>query len=274
MAEQEVDKKAAKKAAKQAAKEAKKKEKEAKKNQDEELDEEETVGGKILIAVVALFIILIWLLILGLLIKMDVGGFGSTVLYPVLKDIPIINKVLPDAGKYAEEDEAYSYASVEDAVKRIKELEAELAEAKSTKSDSEAQLADLEAQAAELKAYKDNEAAFEQQKEKFYQEVVFSDKAPDINSYKEYYESIDPANAELIYKQVIEQQQTDAKISEFADTYAKMKPAQAAAILNTMENDLPLVGKILWSMDSKSRASILGAMDKDIAAAVTKLMEP
>ena len=63
-------------------------------------------------------------------------------------------------------------------------------------------------------------------------------------------------------------------MKEYADTYAKMKPANAAAILNTMKDDLPLVGKILWAMDTKSRAGILGAMDKDIAAAVTKLMEP
>lgn len=263
-----------KKAAKQAAKEAKKKEKELKKQNAEGEEEEETAGGKVLIAVVAVLIVLIWLLILGLLIKMDVGGFGSTVLYPVLKDVPVVNKVLPDVAGYAEEDEAYNYNSVEDAVKRIKQLEKELADAKSAQKDSDAHMADLETQAAELKAYKDSEAAFEQKKQKFYEEVVFSDKAPDINAYKEYYESIEPTNAEAIYKQVIEQLQADKRVQEFADTYSNMKPADAAAILNTMKNDLPLVGKILWAMDAKSRASILGAMDTDIAAAVTKLMQP
>lgn len=278
MAEQEEkkekdNKKAEKKAAKAAEKEAKRQEKEQKK-QEEELEEEETLGGKILIGVVALFIVLIWLLILGLLVKMDVGGFGSTVLYPVLKDVPVINKILPDVREYAKEDEAYSFDSMEDAVKRIKELEKEVADEKSKKSDDDAKVADLEAQVAELKTYKDNEEAFEAKKKKFYEEVVFSDKAPDINSYKEYYESIEPANAEAIYKQVVQQQQQDEQVKDYAETYAKMKPANAAAILNTMKDDLPLVGKILWAMDTKSRAGILGAMDKDIAAAVTKLMEP
>ena len=272
--EKKEDKKAEKKAAKAASKEAKRQEKEQRKQEEKEQEEEETTGGKILIGVVAVFIVLIWLLILGLLIKMDVGGFGSTVLYPVLKDVPVVNKILPDVKEYAKEDEAYTYDSVEDAVKRIKELENEVAELKSQKSDNDAHVADLEAQAAELKTYKDNEDAFEAKKQKFYEEVVFSDKAPDINSYKEYYESIEPANAEAIYKQVVQQQQQDSQVQEYADTYAKMKPANAAAILNTMKDDLPLVGKILWAMDTKSRASILGAMDKDIAAAVTKLMEP
>ncbi|MDD6195230.1 MAG: hypothetical protein PUB19_10145, partial [Lachnospiraceae bacterium] len=270
--EKKEDKKAEKKAAKAAEKEAKRQEKEQRKQEEKEQEEEETTGGKILIGVVAVFIVLIWLLILGLLIKMDVGGFGSTVLYPVLKDVPVVNKILPDVKEYAKEDEAYTYDSVEDAVKRIKELENEVAELKSQKSDNDAHVADLETQAAELKAYKDNEDAFEAKKQKFYEEVVFSDKAPDINSYKEYYESIEPANAEAIYKQVVQQQQQDSQVQEYADTYAKMKPANAAAILNTMKDDLPLVGKILWAMDTKSRASILGAMDKDIAAAVTKLM--
>ena len=64
----------------------------------------------------------------------------------------------------------------------------------------------MEAQSQKLKEYEANEAAFEEEKEKFYNEVVFSDQAPDIEQYKEYYESIDPDNAELLYKQVVEQQ--------------------------------------------------------------------
>ena len=73
----------------------------------------------------------------------------------------------------------------------------------------------MEAQSQKLKEYEANEAAFEEEKEKFYNEVVFSDQAPDIEQYKEYYESIDPDNAELLYKQVVEQQQTDSKISDY-----------------------------------------------------------
>jgi flagellar motility protein MotE (MotC chaperone) len=274
MAEEKEDKKAAKQAAREAKKKAKEDKKKQKQTKDGTDEEEETVGGKFLIIVVAIFIIFVWLLILGLLIKMDVGGFGSTVLYPVLKDVPVVNQILPDVTDYAEEDEAYAYDSVDDAVQRIKELEQELADAKTSSDDSNAYIAELEAQAAELKTYKENEAAFEEEKEKFYNEVVFSDEAPDISSYKEYYESIDPENAEVIYKQVVEQLQEDEEISDYAATYSNMKPAQAAAIFNTMGNNLPLVGKILWAMDAQSRANILGAMDTDIAAAVTKLMEP
>ena len=46
-------------------------------------------------------------------------------------------------------------------------------------------------------------------KQKFDEEVVFSDNAPDISNYQEYYEAIDPANAQVIYRQVLEQQKKD-----------------------------------------------------------------
>ena len=32
-----------------------------------------------------------------MLIKLDVGGFGSGVLAPVIKDVPYLNKILPDS---------------------------------------------------------------------------------------------------------------------------------------------------------------------------------
>lgn len=253
----------------------KKKEKEAKKNKNgDEIDDEEESSGKGLVVIVAIIILLIWIAILALLIKMDVGGFGSTVLYPILKDVPFINRILPESEDYAKEDAQYNFATVDDAVKRIKELEAELNAAKTAGGVDSAHLAELEAQAIELQAYKNNQAKFEEDKEKFYQEVVFSDKAPDINEYKKYYETIDPANAEAIYKQVVNQTTEDEQIKRYASAYSSMKPAQAAGIFDAMTDNLGLVGKILWAMEAGDRGKILGAMTPEIAAQITKLMEP
>ena len=39
--------------------------------------------------------------------------------------------------------------------------------------------------------YKTEQDKFEEEKEKFYEEVVFSDTAPDIEEYKSWYETID-----------------------------------------------------------------------------------
>ena len=61
-----------------------------------ELDSEEKGGNRIVTVLIAVLIVLIWLAIFALLVKFDVGGFGSGVLRPILKDVPVINKILPD----------------------------------------------------------------------------------------------------------------------------------------------------------------------------------
>ena len=73
------------------------KKKRKQKNPDDLDGDEETVGGKILVFFVTIIIILIWLAIFAMLIKLDVGGFGSGVLAPVIKDVPYLNKILPDS---------------------------------------------------------------------------------------------------------------------------------------------------------------------------------
>ena len=276
-----MDKKAAKKAEKARRKEEKRNrklaKKEAKKNGTTDEFEEESGGGKAAVVFVTLMIIVIWIAILAVLIHFDVGGFGSTVMQPILKDVPYVNKILPKTEEEetkTKEDSKYPYKTVDEAVAYIKELEKELADAKESNSENDAYVADLEAQAAQWKEYKENEQKFEEEKAKFYKEVVFSDQAPDITEYKKYYESIDPQNAENLYKQVVEQQEKDDDMSDYVKAYSQMKPKQAAAIFDTMTDNLELVAKILSAMKADARGDILGNMKTDTAAKVTKLMEP
>ena len=122
--------------------------------------------------------------------------------------------------------------------------------------------------------YKEEEAAFEKEKEKFYEEVVFSDEAPDISEYRAYYESIDPENAEVLYKQVIEQITYDESVQDYVKTYSQMQPKDAAKIFDQMTDNLGLVADILSNMGTKTRADILAAMDVETAARLTEIMEP
>ena len=252
-----------------------KKDKKNKKGKADEGDEDEDKkGGGIVVALVAILVVIIWLAIFALLIKTDVGGFGSSVMYPLLKNVPYVNKILPNVEEYPEQDSAYQFSSMDDAVKRIKELEAQLKEAQDKAGTDQANLADLQAQAAELQTYKQNEAAFEKEKDDFYNEVVYNDKAPDTTEYRKYYEEIEPDNAEAIYKQVVQQDEADSKIQDYAKTYSSMKASQAAGIFNTMTDNLSLVAKILNAMSASQRGAILGAMNADTAAKVTEIMNP
>lgn len=253
----------------------KKKSKRKKKNEAIN-EEQETFGGKLVLFFVTILVIVIWLGIIGLLIKCDVGGFGSTVLYPVLKDVPFVNKILPvtDEMNLNTEVEESPYKTLDDAIERIKELELELDNANSTGTDYENKIAEMQKQIDELTVYKEKQDEFEIEKEKYYEEVVFSDNAPDIKEYKTYYESIDPANAEVLYKQVVEQTAKDEKLANYVSTYSSMKPQQAADIFNTMTDNLDLVADILEAMETEARANILGKMDKDTAAKITQMLKP
>ena len=272
----EEDKKAAKKEKRRKAKEEKKKKKKDKEAGAEEEGEEEKLGSKIALVFVTLLIIIIWLAIIAILIKADVGGFGSTVLRPILKDVPYLNRILPEdpSDGLVPEDTQYQYDSLEDAVEQIKALELLLDEANADKEKNEQTIESLQEQIAELSKYREEQAEFEELQQKFYREVVFSEEAPDIEEYKAFYESIDKANAEALYKQVVEQITYNERAEEYAKTYSSMKPSEAAAIFNTMTNDLNLVADILLNMDTQSRADILGKMDVETAAKLTAIMEP
>ena len=63
------------------------------------IDQPESAGSKLVTALIALIIIIIWLVVFAFLIKLDVGGIGSNVLYPVLKDVPLVNKILPSVSE-------------------------------------------------------------------------------------------------------------------------------------------------------------------------------
>ena len=251
-----------------------KKDKKGKKGKDEEGDEDDDKkGGGFVVALVTILVVIIWLAIFALLIKTDVGGFGSTVMYPILKNVPYLNKILPEVEEYAQEDSAYQFATMDEAVARIKELEAQLKAAQDQSTTDAATLADLQAQAAELQTYKENEAKFEQEKQQFYEDIVYNDKA-DTSNYRQYYEEIEPDNAEAIYRQVVQQYEADSKISDYAKTYSSMKASQAASIFNTMTDNLDLVAKILNAMSASQRGAILGAMNAQTAAQLTAIMNP
>lgn len=238
-----------------------------------EEEEAEVKSSKIVIALVTMVIVVIWLAIIALLIRWDVGGFGSSVLTPVLKDVPYINKILPDT-KVIVNDPSSEYTSLDKAIARIKEQELEIAQAKKISDADLESMKEMKSEIERLQLYEQTSAELEKMKKSFYEEVVFSDQAPDIKEYQKYYESIDPAYAEELYKQVVQQEEVDKKIEEYAATYASMKPKEAAAIMEQMTDNLKLVADILQNMSTAKRAGILGVMDSKVAASVTKLMEP
>ncbi len=261
-----ADRKAQKKEAKQRAKEIS--------EQEAQLDDDE--GGGISVFFVTVIIVIIWVAILCLLIKLDVGGFGSGVLAPVLKDVPVVNKILPaDSTVTTDDEESYGgYTSLREAVDYIKELELQLEDAQAASSVDSEELSELRAEIERLQTFEDAQVEFERIKTEFYEEVVYAEKGPGAEEYVKYYQTMDPTTAEYLYKQVVQQLETDARVEDYAQAYAEMEPAQAAAIFEAMTEDLDLAAKILSQMKPADRGNILGAMDAETAARITRIMDP
>ncbi len=281
----EVDTKAEKKRLKEEKKkikdEQKAQRKEAKQRakeisaQEAQLADDEEAGG-VSVFLVTVVIVLIWLAILCLLIKLDVGGFGSNVLAPVLRDVPVINKILPSESVVTTDDEeAYGgYTSLREAVDYIKQLELELEQAQADNNVDSEQLEEMQAEIDRLQTFEDAQVEFERIKTEFYEEVVYADKGPGAAEYQKYYESMDPTTAEYLYKQVVQQEEASQEIKDYAQAYAEMKPKEAAGIFEQMTDDLELAAKILNQMSTEDRGKILGVMDPAIAARLTKIMDP
>lgn len=275
----EAEKKRLKNERKKIKDEQKAQKKEAKKRakeisaQEAELDEE---AGGVSVFLVTLVIVIIWIAILCLLVKLDVGGFGSNVLAPVLKDVPVVNKILPSESVVSTDDtESYGgYTSLRQAVDYIRELELELERAQSASNVDSDEIDELKAEVDRLRTFEDAQLEFERIKTEFYEEVVYAENGPGAEEYQKYYELIDPTTAEYLYKQVVEQGQIDAELTDYAQAFAEMEPESAAAILEELTGDMSLAAKILEQLGPESRGLIMAAMDPEFAARLTRIMDP
>lgn len=268
------EKKQLKNEQKEQKKEARRRAREIAKREDELADDDEGGGFGTLIATI--MIVMVWLAVIVVIIKLDVGGFGSKVLSPILQDVPVLNRILPGNHVLETNDpESYGgYTSLVDAVDYIKQLELELERAQTSISEKYDEIEELKANVVRLQEFEQKQLEFQRIKNEFMEEVVYAENGPGPEEYRKYYEAMDPSTAELIYRQVITQQAETQEIQNWASAYSQMKPKQAASIFEKMTDDLEVVARILRIMDVESRGSILGVMDPDVAARLTKILEP
>ncbi|MBP5223711.1 MAG: hypothetical protein J6Z35_11235, partial [Lachnospiraceae bacterium] len=132
----------------------------------------------------------------------------------------------------------------------------------------------LSAEILRLKEFEEKQVEFQRIRTEFYEDVVYAEKGPGAEAYKKYYESMDPTTAEFLYRQVIITLQESQEIQDYASAYSQMKPKQAAGIFEKMEDNLQLVARILNAMNAESRGAIMGVMKPEIAAKLTKIMDP
>ena len=241
-------------------------------NKEENKEKGESIGSKIGTIIIIIIIVIVWLAIFALLIKMDVGGMG-TKLRPMIKDVPVLNMILPEVSdEVLIEENNYPYKNIDEAVEVIKKLEAEIDELKNSDDAAQKRILELQNEVARLKKFEDEQAAFEERVKRFDINVVYNSQAPVIEEYKKFYEEINPETAEELYRQVLEQLAYDDLVKQKADLLKNMKPAQAAAALEEMTADLEYTCKVLLSMKPKEATAIMDKMDSLFVARILQTM--
>ena len=221
----------------------------------------EESSGKFGTFLIILIFLLIWITALALLVKLDVGGLGTT-LRPYLKDVPVINLMLPGVSdEQIQWEENYPYKNMDEAMNEIDALRKQVEQLSKDNSDYAIEIGQLRTENNRLKKFEDDVKEFEERVKRFDQYVVFNDKAPDVSEYKAFYESIEPENAERLYQNVIELMKYDEGIIQQAELFANMKPGQAADTLQEMTADIEWNGKILLAMKKDNATEIMNKMD-------------
>ncbi len=270
----ESEKKELKRQQREQRKEAKRRAREIARQEDALGEDEESNG--LLTLGATLLIVALWLAVICVVIKLDVGGFGSRVLAPILQDVPVLNKILPENSVTETTDtESYGgYTSLEEAVEQIRSLEIQLEQAQNESRSKDEELDSLKAEVLRLQEFENSQVEFQRIKTEFYEEVVYTENGPGPEAYQKYYESMDPTTAEYIYKQVVTQLEESQEVQDYAEAYSQMKPKQAAGIFESMTDDLDLAARILKVMSAEDRGAIMGQMDPEVAARLTKIMDP
>jgi len=236
-------------------------------------DEKES-GGSLVGFLIVLIFVLIWLSVFALLIKFDAGNLGTT-LRPYLKDVPVLSLILPKVSDdQIQQENNYPYKNLKEAIEAIKQLEEKNKELEAANAELTDKVAELTAENNRLSVYESNLKEFEDRVAKFDQYVVFNTKAPELEQYKTFYETMYPENAEKMYQYVLLMNKVDEIIETQAAilTNENMKPQTAADILETMNADIEYVTKVLLAMKTEKAASIINKMSTLYAAKVMQKM--
>lgn len=280
--EQPMDRQALENEKKKLKSDKKQQKKEAKRRARELAEQESSLGdeesGGALTFLVTLAIVAVWLGIICVVIKLDVGGFGSGVMAPLLKNIPVVNKILPEEkqpvpGEEDGPDNPEGY-TLEEALARISQLEAQLEQAQGGSLGKDEEIASLKAENARLQEFEDAQVEFQRIKTEFFEDVIYAENGPGPEAFRKYFEEMDPTTAEYLYKQVVKQLEESEAFQEYASSFVEMKPKSAAATLEKMTDDMDLVARILNALTPQERGEILQNMTPEVAAKLMKTMNP
>lgn len=223
-------------------------------------------------------IILICAIIFGVCAKLDVGGFATNALAPIISDVPGIRNILPANLQEKSLDEIIAQDNINQQM-QIASEEAKKAQAEAEKMSEEAAIEASKAEAkaqqeAELKAQEKAQAAEEARVKAQEQAKVQAEEQAKAEADAQAKQEAEAKAAEAERKAQEDKAAQDEALADYVSTYANMKAQDAAAIFdNMMDGKSSTVVKILANMPADKRAAIMACMDLDNVTQITVLME-
>ena len=228
----------------------------------------ETKPKKLKRAIASFLILFLILATLVGIMVFNLFNIRDRYVYPFLYRIPFIGGFIPISDEMLENFDVMTEA---DMIARINELEEKLYNANSEIKEANETIGRNRTEIERLKIFEEQQRNFKYEKADFDQRVALGDP----QAYIEFFESVFPENAELLYPRAITEASRAADIRKFMNDISNMDEASAAdALQHMIGTDMPLVVSIMQNMDSRNAGSILSEMDARHAASVMKMMAP
>jgi flagellar motility protein MotE (MotC chaperone) len=207
--------------------------------------------------------------------KNNIYGFAYTV-KPLIENHPLLKRVLPeellghdpDDPKYLTEKEILK--KYEEYREKVKSLNESLEKANQeiermkhedlTAQDTEAMLKENQ---AVLESIKQEQEALEAEKKALSEMIANGYR----EGFREYFEKVDKATAEAIYKEIVKDTLINEELAKLAKPFAEMEPKRAAQVLAELfASDRKMALDIMEGLKSGAQARILENMDARTAA--------
>ena len=216
------------------------------------------------------FLFVCFIALLTSILGFNLFNIRDRYLRGILENIPIVSNVLPPIDTSLHNGNVTQMSS-EELINTIEDLESRL----TIYEDEINHLNEVNSlQAAEilrLQEVEENQLQFRADQEAFDRMIA----EEDPNAFINFFTSINPENAEILYREAVTSSYQSREIRNYVATFEAMDRRSAGTTLETMmTTELELVVLILSNMSIDQRASILGVMSSENAAIIATMMAP
>ncbi len=203
----------------------------------------------------------------------DVLGARTKYVMPLLEKVPFINNLIKEQEEQDTIDPNDPYANMNK--KQLSALiasqQAQIDRLNQDAADTQQKIKLYTDEIDRLKGIEDQQLEFKRQKEEF--DTLIAQNDP--QAYSKFYESINPENAEKLYKEAVGVTEKSKAYKSYIAKIEAVDDSEAAKILEELsKTDMDLTVNILNNIKNEKAGSVIAKMDTRIASRVVKRMTP